>query len=1179
MDLGLARSLSGDDRLSATGVFVGTAAYSAPEQFRGAADIDPRSDLWSLGAMLYELATGDLPFDARSLGDLVRQVLHESPRRPGSRAPQISPYFESVILCLLAKDPSGRFRSAAELGDVIDRGERSAWWAEADAQATRVSTRPPRRVRIPRETSMWGREKEFAELVAAWDAAKASAGRVVLLEGEAGIGKSRLVEELLARLDAEDVHVVAGGYPPGGAATANGAFTSAFNEQFGAEGLEAALGRHLKETPLLVPGFAALLTGQAPPEGALALTKDSLQTCFVHALRSLAAEKPVVVVIDDLHFAPDEGRSLFASLALAVPGHRVLLVGTARPGLPAPWIAELERAGHCARTAIRRLDEVTVRGQLTAMLGTSLQAEELAVRIAAKAGGNPYFVFEILRSLRESGHLSQAADGAWSVAGRTTAVEIPSSVRDLVAGRLAALAEEDREVLEVAACHGFEFDGRLVAEALGRPRLDVLRRLGRIERETSLVRAAGALFVFDHHAVHEALYDATPQSLREEIHAAIGEALEARGGAALSDTGTADGALCAEIAEHLLRGGRGAAASRYLDAALTHLERGYRNDAVLRIADLALAALGALGAAERVAVLLRKQQRLSFLGRNDENQDVLAEALELADAQSDAALRAQVRIQLGALQRVLRRTEDAGRLLEEADGLAREAGGAATEAAAAGALADFHAAEGRFSTAQRLYERQLALARVRGDRVSEAAALTDLARVALWIHSTAQAREWVEQGLAVARTAGDRLVESHALGILATVLDRQDEPEAAESHRRRTLEIAREIGHRPAEARAASALARGLLGAGPAHRAEAARLMERGLQLEVEMGLRAEEAHSCFNLLRSGAGRYDDARSLAERAFDILAEDGDGPVRTRAAQELRQFLSAHAVGDDVAGDDVAAAWQARVDRAAAAGRGWCEFAAAGVLGRLHHDAGRLAAAHAALSRACALPAAATESETRLVAASLSDLGAVELSLGRLDAARALVDRALAIAWRERDGQGQCQALVLLSRVSAEQGDLVAAQHELDEADLRWRVPDIEKVPLLARQGRFEDARGRLFGPDHERETPSTLLLVLAWRAHLPGGDTAAAVAIAEAALAALGPQVHPAIRMQVRFLLWETTREIALWTGAAASAHLAEAKRILDFMLKHAPPECRESMLANVRLNREIVAACAEQGV
>src|SRR6185295_611066 len=127
-------------------------------------------------------------------------------------------------------------------------------------------------------------------------------GQVVLIEGEAGIGKSRIVDELIGRLqrDGEGLNFLFGSYPPNGAATASGAFSSAYREQFGEDGCAG----WLPQSPILVPAFDALLRGESAPPGVEPLTKDSLQTCFVHATRHLAASLPTIVLIDDLHFAP-----------------------------------------------------------------------------------------------------------------------------------------------------------------------------------------------------------------------------------------------------------------------------------------------------------------------------------------------------------------------------------------------------------------------------------------------------------------------------------------------------------------------------------------------------------------------------------------------------------------------------------------------------------------------------------------------------------------------------------------------------------------------------------------------------------------------------------------------------------------------------------------------------------
>jgi serine/threonine-protein kinase len=165
MDLGVARVADEALRLSRSGVFVGSIQYASPEQFQGNGDgIDGRSDLFSLGVVLYELSCGEHPHPGDSFGAVLSKVVSEEPRRLGERNPQLSPFFEEVVHTLLAKDRAKRFASASELLAVLTDGEKGAWWPER-AKAIRAATkRPLRRIRIPRETAVYGREEELAKL-------------------------------------------------------------------------------------------------------------------------------------------------------------------------------------------------------------------------------------------------------------------------------------------------------------------------------------------------------------------------------------------------------------------------------------------------------------------------------------------------------------------------------------------------------------------------------------------------------------------------------------------------------------------------------------------------------------------------------------------------------------------------------------------------------------------------------------------------------------------------------------------------------------------------------------------------------------------------------------------------------------------------------------------------------
>ena len=210
--------------------------------------------------MLYELATGHHPYRDEDVPNVMRNILDEEPRKVGEVNPQLSPFFEEVVGTLIAKDRDARFADAAMLAAVLQEGERGDWW-KARVKALRVETkRPLRRIRIPRETALYGRDADLAKLHALYDKAKAGEGQVLLIEGEAGIGKTRLVDEFVGRLrhEGEDINFLFGSYPPGGAATAARAFSEAYREQFGQEGSAP----WLSQTPILVPAFDALLRGE-----------------------------------------------------------------------------------------------------------------------------------------------------------------------------------------------------------------------------------------------------------------------------------------------------------------------------------------------------------------------------------------------------------------------------------------------------------------------------------------------------------------------------------------------------------------------------------------------------------------------------------------------------------------------------------------------------------------------------------------------------------------------------------------------------------------------------------------------------------------------------------------------------------------------------------------------------
>jgi tetratricopeptide (TPR) repeat protein len=917
-DLGIARLEEATAGLTAPGQFAGSVLYASPEQFEGK-EVGPAADLYGLGVTLTVLATGHNPFRRDSPAAVARAHVEETPPPATHARPDLSPFLAEVLAVLLAKRPGDRFASARALREALEAGERSAWWRGREA-AARPRAAPLPDVPVRRETALVGRERELALVLDAWREACAGRGGAVLVEGEAGIGKSRLVADALARLDPAPAHALYGSDGPGGSRPGLAAAVAA---HLGGLGLEARLAPLLGGAAALAAPLSAWLEGA--PFGA---SGEALDAALAALATRWAEDGPTVWVVEDLHFAPAEARRAARALAAAAARRRILVVLTTRAGLPAAETAALSRLEGVRRVALPRLSPREVIALLEAAFQSASLAERLGGKVARKSDGVPFFVLETVRTLKEEGRVVPRAEGGWSATRDTGELTVPSAVRDLVGGRVAGVSRDERELLDVAAVQGFEFDADLVARTLRRPRVRVLQDLAYLARGTGLVVGAGSRFRFDHHHVQEVLLEALPQALRAEYHALLAQAFAAaREGA---DGGPAAAGEAARfLAWHHLHGNRPSEAAPWVVPALEALA--HREEQGAELAALALALPGFPSRDERPRVVHALFVRLESLGRWDDLRRWvdrwLPEAAEAHDPVLSgvvASAEATWLFRAGRVTEALARFRDAATLFHGAGAAAFEVGalksvsfcltetGRDAEALElldrARALAEREAPPrapllllqrgsilfrlGRLAEAEACYRRAADDAALEGRRITWTTCESNLALVEIRTGRFEAARARLEACVEVARDLGLLRTQGYAVLVLGRAFlalgrlaDARDRLEAA-------LPLLDSAGAHglATDGRTSLADVETLLGLPEAARArlEAALADAR----RVASPTREADVRCTLGRLEASLGRVPDAEGHARAAIEALEGSPSPFVEARARVQLGALLAA-----------------------------------------------------------------------------------------------------------------------------------------------------------------------------------------------------------------------------------------------------------------------------------------------
>jgi len=530
-DFGVA-FLTNQPRLTADGVPVGTAVYMPPEQARGE-PADPRSDLYSLGVMLFELISGHPPFSADTFAGLIKQHLFEPPPNPAELDPAPPAWLSRLILQLLSKDPDARPGSALVVARALQGLQ-----AQAGLQ---VGTDEPRAVPLPAPLvtdagrSFVDRRPALGDLGDAWSRAARGRPHLAVITGEAGIGKTSVAAAFAQSVQADGALVLYGrcdedplvSYQP---------FVGALRQLIAhrpgvvAE-LEAGWTAELAELARLIPELRRRLAHiPAVQAGGQALERYQLFESMLALLAPAARDQRLLLVLDDFQWADEPTELLLRHLMRAMPSGLMALI-TRRAPKPRERDPIAKVAEDLARDAggPRRLVRLSLGGldagatyELASARREHPVDREFSQLLQAETAGNPFFIEQVLTGLGE-------AD--LSVTGQATAalrsLGVPQEVQEFIEYRLAEFSSDTRTLLRQASVCGPEF------------RLDVLTELRQARGESvidllSEPIAAGLVlepqigrYVFSHALVRETLYErGLGKSERARLHLRIGEALE-----------------------------------------------------------------------------------------------------------------------------------------------------------------------------------------------------------------------------------------------------------------------------------------------------------------------------------------------------------------------------------------------------------------------------------------------------------------------------------------------------------------------------------------------------------------------------------------------------------------------------------------------------------------------------
>ena len=665
-----------------------------------------------------------------------------------------------------------------------------------------------------------GRAQELARLENFFDRALQGHGQVIFVTGEAGSGKSALARAFAERMQEkysalliavgtcnaqgglgdpylpfrEVLGILTGTVADRTLSEAGKRRNTERLKAFGARSVQVLVEVGPELVGAFVPGASLIgalgkavahkagwmdeLDQLAKPKSAAsaALDQQRLMEQYANVLNALAQDNPLLLILDDLHWADDASLSLLFHLSRRIESSRILIAGTFRPdevALPRRGerhplekiVSEITRyAGDVSvdLSAVATREATSFVEQLIDSEPNALDAQFRAT-LLAHTNGHPLFTVELLRALQERGSLVKDVQGRWVMAHTLDWDTLPARVEGVIQERIGRLDEASHDLLRTASVEGVDFFAEVLAQVQQTPLRSLLKelsqnlgkrhRLVHDEGEISVGRERLARYQFAHALFQQYVYDELSRRERRLLHAEVAHALEQ-----LYQGQTDE--IAAQLAWHFDEAGDTEKTVEYLlIAGKRSSDQGAPHEAI-RCFDRVLELLPPDASQRRFRALLGRNRQLIRLGeRGTVGTGTVAQLIELADALDDVS-RAQAYLQASQMYEVSYNYPAALKAAESAYAAAQKGFNLSLEAQALTAQARVLDRLGQKDTAQGILQQALARAEVSGDQAALADALREMATFHMESGDYAQALRISVQVAETARLAGDRWGEA-----------------------------------------------------------------------------------------------------------------------------------------------------------------------------------------------------------------------------------------------------------------------------------------------------------------------------------------------------------------------------------------------------------------------------------